>query len=109
MVKKFLDKPSLLALVHSLVLSRVDYCNSLYVGIPKYLLRKLQSILNRTARMIFAAPPRTPTTSFLVELHWLPIIARIEFKLCVMTFKAVKYGEPGYLSNMLVSLVCDQC
>ena len=104
MVKKFLDRPSLLALVHSLVLSRVDYCNSLYVGLPKYLLRKIQSVLNRTARMIFAVPPRTPTTSFLIELHWLPIVARIEFKLCLMTFKAVKYGEPRYLANMLVPL-----
>ena len=107
MVKKFLDRPSLLALVHSLVLSRVDYCNSLYVAIPKYLLRKLQSILNRTARMIFAVPPRTPTTSYLIELHWLPIVARIEFKLCVMTFKAVKYGEPSYLADMLLPLVHD--
>ena len=57
--------------------------------------------------MIFAAPPRAPTTSFLIELHWLPIVARIEFKLCLMTFKAVKYGEPGYLADMLVPLVRD--
>ena len=57
--------------------------------------------------MIFAAPPKTPTISFLIELHWLPVIARIELKLCAMTFKAVKYGESSYLSDMLVPLVRD--
>ena len=93
-----------MTLVHSLVLSRVDYCNSLFVGLPKYLLRKIQSILNRAARLIFSAPPRTPTTPFLVELHWLPITARIEFKLCLMTYKVIKSGEPKYLAELLSPL-----
>ena len=61
-VRKFLDHQSLVTLVHSLVLSHVDYCNVLYIGLPVYLLRKLQSILNRAARLIFFLPPRTPTT-----------------------------------------------
>jgi len=80
-VRRYLDRQCLLTLIHSLVLYRVDYCNCLWVGLPKYSLRRLQSVLNRAARLVFSAPPKTPTTSFLIELHWLPIKARIEFKI----------------------------
>ena len=101
-VRRYLDRQCLLTLIHSLVLSRVDYCNCLWVGLPKYSLRRLQSVLNRAARLVFLAPPRTPTTSFLIELHWLPIKARIEYKICLMTYKVIKFGEPEYLSELLL-------
>ena len=100
-VKRFLDRESLITLVHSLVISRVDYCNSLFLGLPHYVLRKLQSILNRAARLIYSLPPGTPTTSYLIDLHWLPVKARIEFKICLMVFKALKFGEPKYIADML--------
>ncbi|KAK3878371.1 hypothetical protein Pcinc_016955 [Petrolisthes cinctipes] len=102
-VRRFLNKRCLLSLIHSAILSRVDYCNVLWVGLPNYLLKKVQTILNRTARLIFNLPPGTPTTPYLIELHWLPIKARIEFKLCLLIFKALKFGEPDYLADLLRS------
>ena len=100
-VKKFLNRQCLLTLVHAMVVSRVDYCNSLLVNLPHYLLKKVQSILNRAARLICSLPPRTPTTPSLINLHWLPVRARIEFKLCLMTFKVLKFHEPLYLVGLL--------
>ena len=102
MVRKFLSRQCLVTLVGSLVLSQVDYCNSLYIGLPKYQLRKLQSVLNRAARLIFLLPPRTSTTPSLIELHWLPVKARIEFKVCLLVFKALKFREPKYIVDMLI-------
>ena len=66
-------------LVYSLVISKIDYCNSLFDSLPNYLLRKLQSFINRSARLIYSLPPRVPTTSYLIDLDWLPVKVKIEF------------------------------
>ena len=100
-IRKFLDQDCLITLVYSLVVSRVGYCNSLYLGLPNYLLKKLQSIMNKSARLIFSVAPRVPTTRFLIKLHWLPIKARIEFKICLIVFKALRFGQPKYIADML--------
>ena len=88
MIKDFVNRKNLVTLVHSLIISKVDYCNSMFIGLPNVTLKKVQSFLNRAARLIFDLPPRFPTTSSLIELHWLPLKARIEFKICLITFKA---------------------
>ena len=65
----FLRLRYLVTLVHSLIVSKVDYCNSLFIGLPNVILKKVQSVLNRASRLIFNLPPRVPTTSSLIELH----------------------------------------
>ena len=87
MSKDFVNRKNLVTLVHSLIVSKVDYCNSLFTGLPNVILKKVQSVLNRAARLIFNLPPKVPTTSSLTELHWLPLKARIEFNICLITLK----------------------
>ena len=70
-------------------------------GLPNVTLKKVQSVLNRAARLVFNLPPRVPTTSSLIELHWLPVKARIEFKICLITFKALKFNQPSYIRELL--------
>ena len=100
-VRRYLSKDILITLVQSLIVSRIDYCNVLFLGLPSYLLKKLQSVMNRCARLIFSLPPRVPTTRFLIELHWLPIRARVEFKVCLIVFKALKFNQPKYIVDLL--------
>ena len=101
MIKDLVNRKNLVTLVHSLIISKVDYCNSLFIGLPNVILKKVQSVLNRAARLIFNLPPRVPTTSSLIELHWLPLKARIEFKICLITFKALKFNQPSYIRELL--------
>ena len=49
-LRPYLDTEALTTLVHALVISRVDYCNSLYVGLPLRLMRRLQMVQNVVAR-----------------------------------------------------------
>ena len=51
-VKKYLNESSVQKLVMNCVISRVDYCNSIYCNLPKIQLKILQNILNRAARLI---------------------------------------------------------
>ena len=61
--------------VCSLVLSRNDYCDSLLAGLPQGLLKKIQSVQNAAAKMIFQAPKVDHVSLLLQNLHWYPISA----------------------------------
>ena len=97
-----MSRKILVTLAHSLIVSKVDYYNSLFIGLPNVLLKKVQSVLNRAARLIFNLPSRVPTAPSLIELHWLPLKARIEFKICLITFKALKFNQPCYIRELFV-------
>ena len=100
-VKKYIDEDSVKKLIVNYVISRIDQCNSIYYGLPKYQLRKLQKILNRAARLVKGQSPRDRITPVLIDLHWLPIKARIKFKICVLTHQVVKTGRPEYLRKQI--------
>ena len=57
--------------------------------------------MNRAARLIFNLPPGVPTTFSLIEPDWLPLKVRIEFKICLITFKALKFNQPSYIRELL--------
>ena len=98
---KYLDKNSAKTLIHAFITSRIDYCNSLFVNLPKKDLKRLQSLLNKAARLIYNLPPFISISPYLYDLHWLPIIARIEFKICLLVFKTQQSDEPAYLKDLL--------
>ena len=106
-VRKYLDEKLTKMLIHNYVISKLDYCNSLYYGLPNYLLRKLQLIMNRAARLIKGLPPRERITPALIDLHWLPIKARIIYKICVMVHQAMTFGKPRYIKDMLIDFHVD--
>ena len=60
-------------LVHALITSRLDYCNSFLYGIPKYKADRLQRVHNIAARIVVRCPKFPNITPVLYELHWLPI------------------------------------
>ena len=71
------------------------------LGSPNVILKKVQSVLIRAARLIFNLLPRVPTTSSLIQLHWLPLKARIEFRICLFTLKDLKFNQPSYIREIL--------
>ena len=48
----YLDVGALTTLVHALVVSRLDYCNTLYVGLTLRMMKKLQMVQNTVARLL---------------------------------------------------------
>ena len=51
--------------------TKIGYCNSLLLGLPKRLLKRLQFVLNSAARFISMKKKHDHITETLIELHWL--------------------------------------
>ena len=88
-------------LVINQVLSRLDYCNSLYVNLPKKHLKRLQIIQNKAARLATGSSYEERVTPQLIKLHWLPIKARIAYKVCCLVYVALHMNKPTYLFRLL--------
>ncbi|XP_062825481.1 uncharacterized protein LOC134295910 [Anolis carolinensis] len=102
-LRPFLGRSDLATVVHALLTSRLDYCNTLYVGLPLKTAQKLQLVQWAAARLITGAAYREHTTPLLSQLHWLPICYRAQFKVLVLTFKALNGSGPTYLSERISS------
>ncbi|KAK3517255.1 hypothetical protein QTP70_001470 [Hemibagrus guttatus] len=99
----FLSTQATQVLVQSLVISRLDYCNSLLAGLPLNAIRPLQMIQNAAARLVFNLPKFSHTTQLLRSLHWLPVAARIRFKTLMLAYKAKNGPAPSYLKALVTS------
>ena len=92
---------SLPQLVHAFVCSRIDYCNSLLVGLPKVRLSPIQSVLNAAARLIARLPRTSRISAFMFNhLHWLPLIARIQLKVLTLIYHSHIGQAPRYLRDL---------
>jgi len=100
-IRQYLTTDVTKQLITSLVLSKIDYCNSLFAGLPKHRLHKLQTIQNNAARLITRTRKREHITPILSDLHWLPIEQRIRYKIAMLCYKCLHDMAPLYLRQLL--------
>ncbi len=101
-VRSLLSKENTVCLVNALVTSRFDYCNSLSGGATQTLLKPIQLLQNKAARVVSLTRKRNHITPVLRSLHWLPIKQRVNFKILCLTYKALNGSAPIYLKRLLV-------
>ena len=100
-IRHYLDADATKTLIHALVTSRLDYANSLLIGVNKSLIHRLQLVQNAAARLITRTSFRNHITPVLYQLHWLPVEYRIRFKVLVLCFKCLSGSAPDYLTNLV--------
>ena len=100
-IRHVLTEDATKTLLCAFVLSRLDYCNGLLAGSPKYLTDKLQKVQNHASRLVFHSSKFDHVTPLLHSLHWLPIHSRIDYKVSTLCFKVLDSTAPLYLSALL--------
>ena len=104
-IRHSLSPSAIRTLVHAFICSRIDFSNSLFYGTSAYLLDRLRSALNSSARLILKIWKYDPiSTAVRRDLHWLPIQARIQFKLNVITRNCLVGQAPAYLIELCRSI-----
>ena len=91
-------------LVYGCILSKIDYCNSLYFGLPSSLIQKLQKLMNTAVRFIFnlsGDQRKQSITPYLKRLHFLPVKSRINYKIAMLTYKCLNNKAPQYPQNLI--------
>jgi len=87
--------------VTSLVLTRLDYGNANLAGIPLYLPKRLQSVMNSAARLVFSSSRYDHITPLLRQLHCLKARERNEFKVDLLVYTCQHGAAPSYITDEL--------
>ena len=100
-VRNLLSKQETEQLVHAIISNRLDYCNSLFFGLNKSVLNKLQKVQNAAARLIVQRKKCESIRNDIINLHWLRINERIVFKILITVFKCLHDMAPFDLCTLL--------
>ena len=87
--------------VQALVLSRIEYCNSLLMGSAEYQIYKLHRIRNMACRVICSVRKYDSISYHLKDLHWLHVHECIAYKICILMFKCFRDIVPKYLTELV--------
>ncbi len=104
-IRRFIDFNTCNNITRSLVISRIDYANSLLAGLKSNDIKRLQVLQNRAARLVFQRGRGESAGPLLRELHWLPVRERILFKVMLMVQKCLSEKAPSYLIDCLTRYV----
>ena len=100
-IRKHLTVQACEALVHGLVMSHLDYGNSLFFELPDCDFNKLQRVQNAAAKVVLQRGRMDSWTKCFMELHWLPIHAHIEHKILTLVYNSVHGQAPKYLCDKI--------
>ena len=98
-IRKLLTSDAAATLIHSIITSKLDQCNSLLYNVSSSNLTKLQRIQNFALRTVLNLHPRTHLTQHYQNLHWLTVDQRIHFKILTIVFKCIHCMAPSPLAT----------
>ncbi|KAL2088652.1 hypothetical protein ACEWY4_015551 [Coilia grayii] len=107
-IRPYLTQYATQLLVQAMVISRLDYCNALLVGLPACAIKPLQMVQIAAARLVVNQPKRSHVTPLFINLHWLPVAARIQHKVLTVAYKVTSGSAPTYLNVILNAYISSR-
>ena len=108
-IRSSLTDTAVTTLVHALISSKLDYCNSVLYGTTAEVSRRLQAVLNASACIITGRRRYDHITLVLRdELYWLPIQHRIKYKIALLAFKYLHGISPVYQRDYCTPLASNE-
>ena len=101
-IRRCIDDTAAKAMVHTMITSKLDYCNAILYDLPEATLKHLTRVQRMSARLVAQRGKHEHITQVLKQLHWLPIRQRIQYKVLVLTFKSINGSAPSYLKEIVV-------
>ena len=98
---------ALRTLIVGLVISHLDYANSMLIGIPECDLKRLHRVQNIAAKLVLNW--EYSSHECLKKLHWLPVRLRVKHKVLTLLFKSLRGESPKYRREDLRSENKFQC
>ena len=108
-IRKYLTRSTTEKIVHALISSRFDYCNSLFCLLQQNQISRLQRLQNTAARLVTLSSRRTHITPVLNALHWLPVQYRIQYKLLLLVFHSLHGSAPQYNCQLITRYNPSRC
>ena len=100
-IRPLLDLNTSVLLANALASSRLDYCNSLFLSLTDFELRRLQLVQDSLCRVVTRSSKFSHITPQLKKLHWLPVRYRVQFTIGLITYKILTQGQPVYLRGLI--------
>ena len=100
-IRKYFNQDTCHKLVITLVLSHLDYSNSMLSGLPDSSINIRQKVQNSAARLVLGKNANYSSTESTKQLHWLPIKQCIDYKVCTLVHKCQHQKAPKYLQDLL--------
>ena len=90
----------------ALILSRIDYCNTLLAGLLEKQLYRVQSPIDTTARLITGTRKFDHIIPVLKKLHWVKVRDRVVYKILLLIFKCRLGYSQKYILERLIPIEC---
>ena len=100
-VRNLLTPEAAKIIIQDLVISQLDYCNGLLLGISAHQMKKLQIVQNMCCRIIKNLRKYDHTSDAMKDLYWLKIPQHIQFKVLVTIYQCVNGLAPPFIINLL--------
>ena len=97
-IRNALTNDSAKSIACSLVGSRLDYANALFIRASASNITKFQQIQNTLTRIATCQHRWTGTSQSVATLYWLPVKWRVDFKVATISYKLLSIFQLDWLS-----------